>query len=196
MTGNEMFGFIYNGYLYTMISNDDEIHKRNLSDLEIVETINLTSAHRYYYLCFDSDGYLYTYDRNYTGGAAFVKWDLGNAVLDSHKQTLSELSAWNDFVPVSTIIAGDAWVGYVGTLNMNLDSDLTYWAMSGINAKVCGIGSTQNYWYVIGENTANNKLIVEKYNSSKVLQSTIEISSDYISGSSRRFYNAITAYPF
>jgi len=45
----------------------------------------------------------------------------------------------------------------------------------------------------LGENTADDKLIAEKYNSSKVLQSIIEITSDYESGKS---YSAITAYPF
>jgi len=196
MGANEMFGFITSNYLYTMKFNGDDIYKRNLSNLETAETINLTSGHRYYYLCFDSSGYLYTYDRDYAGGAAFVKWELGSAVLDSHTQGLSSLSTRADFVPISTIIAGDAWIGYMGTLNMNLDSDLAYWAVDDINAQVCGVASNGTYWYIIGENAADNKLIVKKYNSTKALQSTIEISTDYIGGSYRRFHNAITAYPF
>jgi len=192
---HELFGFIAsNKYLYTMKANGDELYKRNLSNLEITETINLTSGHRFYYLCFDSDGYLYTYDRDYSGGA-FIKWK--NGIIDSHIQGLSSLSAWADFVLLGNLIAHDYLSGvYAATININLDSDLTYWAIDNMYQSVCGIASNNTFWYVIGENSANNKLIVEKYNSSKVLQSTIDISADYVGGGYVRFYNAITAYPF
>ena len=197
MTDDDMCGAISpSGFLYTMDANEDEIHKRSLTTLDIEEIINLTPGHRYYYLCFDANGYLYTYDRDFAGGAAFVKWDLGIAVLESHIQNLASLSARADTVPINTMIIGNYWVGFIGTINMSLDSDMAYWAMNDIDAQVCGVGSNEAYIYVLGENAADNKLIVEKYNAAKVLQSTIDISADYIGGGIRRFHSAITAYPF
>jgi len=192
---NEMFGFITSDYLYTMISNDDEIHKRNLSDLETVDTINLTNGHRYYYLCFDSNGYLYTYDRDYPGEAAFIKWEVGVGISEYHQNGQSSISAWADFALLGTNIAHDYLLGqYMATLATSLTSDLTVWTMNDIpTGQACGVASDTTYWYVLGENTADDKLIVEKYNSSKVLQNTIEITSDYESG---KYYSAITAYPF
>jgi len=198
MTGNEMFGFIYNGYLYTMISNDDEVHKRSLTSLETAEMISLTSGHRFRYLCFDSDGYLYTYDRDYPGEAAFVKWEMGVGVVEFHQQGLSYLSSWADYALLGNNIAHDYfYAGIAGIIATSLDSDMAIWAMDDIpNQQVCGVASNTSYWYVLGENTADNKLIVEKYDSDKNLISTIEVSSDYISGGSLKYYTAITAYPF
>ena len=195
---NEMFGFIAaDGYLYTMISNDDEIHKRNLTDLETDDTIQLTAGHRYYYLCFDSDGHLYTFDRDYAGGAAFVKWEVGVGVVDSHAQALGSLSAWADFALLGNLIAHDYLSsGYASTLAIDLNSDLTAWAMDDIDNQVCGVTSDLNYWYVLGENSADDALVIEKYNSSKVLQSTIEVSADYITGANRQFTNAVATCPF
>ena len=196
---NETFGVITSDYLYTMISNDDEIHKRNLSDLETAETINLTTSHRYYYLCFDSSGYLYTYDRDYSGGAAIVKWELGVGVSESHIQSISSLSAWADWSLLNSFIACDysQWVGAVYSFAITLDSNAAGWVIDDIpNSQACGIASTSTYMYILGENTADDKLIIKKYDSSKTLISTIEVSSDYITGGYLRFHNAITAYPF
>jgi len=195
---NEMFGFITSDYLYTMIYDDDEIHKRSLITLETEETIELTTSHRFHYLCFDSDGYIYTYDRDYTGEAAFIKWEVGTGVLEFHKQALSSLSAWADFALLRTNIAHDYFsYGTAGIIAISLDSDMETWAMDDIpNQQVIGVASNESYWYVIGKNTADDKLIVEKYNSDKNLISTIEITSDFISGGSRNYHNAITAYPF
>jgi len=136
---NEMFGFIASdGYLYTMISNDDEIHKRNLSNLETVDTINLTNGHRYYYLCFDSDGYLYTYDRDYPGEAAFIKWEMGVGVAEFHQQGLSYLSAWADYALLGSNIAHDYfYAGIAGIISSNLDSDMEIWSMFRYNILVC-----------------------------------------------------------
>jgi len=181
-------------YFYTMKFNDDELHKRNLSDLEIAETISLTSGHRYYYLCFDSDGYLYTYDKDYSGGAAFVKWDLESGVVASHIQGLASLSAWADWSLLGNNIACEYAVMW--TIDIALNSDIVSWTLNDIpSGQAVGSASNGTYWYVLGENTADNKLIVEKYNSSKVLQSTIDISADYIGGGYCRYYNAIGAYP-
>jgi len=196
---NEMFGFISNdGYLYTMVYNERRVYKRSLSTLGIIFRESMTEGHRYLYLCFDGDGYIYTYDRDYPEEAAWVKWEIGTGVSEFHKQGLSELSGWADLALLGNNIVHDYYgAGKAGIINKDLNSDMTSWGMNDIpDGQVCGVASDGTYWYILGENTADNKLIVEKYNSSKVLQSTIDISTDYISGSTRRYYHAITAYPF
>lgn len=195
LSPNEMFGFITSDYLYTMIANDDEIRKRSLTDLETVDTINLTAGHRFYYLCFDNSGYLYTYDRDYTGEAAFIKWEIGVGISEFHQNGQSSISAWADFSLLGSNIAHDYFNGqYMATLATSLTSDMTTWTMNDIpTGQAYGVASNASYWYVLGQNTADNKLIVEKYDSGKALQATIDISSDYVSG---KTYSAVTAYPF
>ena len=194
-----MFGFTASdGYLYTMHYNGDTIYKRGLSDLETIETISLTSGHKFYYLCLDSDGYIYTYDKDYTGEAAFIKWEVDVGISEFHQQGFSSMSAWTDFSLLGNNIAHDNFgdSGRMGIIAASLDADMVYWAMDDIPAgQACGVVSNATYWYVLGENTADDTLIVEKYNSSKVLQSTIEVTSDYVAGSYRRFFNAIASFP-
>lgn len=196
----QLEGFIaLDGYLYTHNFDGDKLYKRSLSTLEIEEIISLTIGHRYRYLCFDSDGHLYTYDRDFTEGAAFVKWELKNAVLESHVQGAQSLSSWNDWSLLGDNIVTDSNIlstGYSGIIDIPLASNMITWSANDIpNWQWCGVANDRTYRYVLGENTADNKLIVEKYNAAKILQVTIEISADYISNN-RRYYGAITAYPF
>ena len=186
------------GYLYTMKNLGDEIYKRNLSDLEIVETISLTSGHRYCYLCFDSDGYLYTYDREYPTEDAFIKWKIGVGVVEVHNQNMSVTSGWEDWALLGNNIACNALgSALAGVFAIALNSDYIGWNMDDIpNYETCGVASDLTYWYVLGKNTANDKLIIEKYNADKTLISTITVSEDYISDTETRYYAAITAYPF
>ena len=196
MAANELFGFIYNGNLYTMVYNDYRIRKRSLSTLASIETINLTASHRFYYLCFDSDGYLYTYDRDYSTSDAIVKWEIGVGLIEYHEQNIGSLSAWADWSLLGSFIACDysPFVGAVYSFSTALNANATGWVIDNIpNSQAYGIASTPTYMYILGQNTADNKLIVKKYNASKDLQATIDISEDYIGNKNA---NAITAYPF
>jgi hypothetical protein len=194
LSENEMVAYISpGGYLYTLIWNTDYVTKRNLSDLELVSTHTIISGHKYRYLTFDSSGYLYTYDENYVGGKAFLKWELGVGEVTHYTKILTGLSAWSTWAVEGDYLAGheiNRNYEIAFTMPKSLSSDLTNWTLDGIKYSY-DVAGIPNHFIFLGK-SADNKLVLEKYNTSRTRQWSIEIASYTLTHTAC----AVAVYPF
>jgi hypothetical protein len=172
------------GYLYTLTAYGDHVNRRSLSTLEVIASIEITHGEEHFWLCFDSENYLYTYCKDTKSYIKFLMEDGTGTIIDSHVKQYEVLANRGEWEILGDYLVSTHRILFYselfGIMPISLTEDMSDFPTVGIpTGHQVGLAQDSEFWYLAGLNVAEDGIIMEKYDSDRTWVSTVVLTTDW-----------------